>query len=933
MVGLAPILFALLLGLPIFAYILVQIFFVALNDHKKPAKNLPPGSMGWPLFGETLGFLKPHCSNTLGSFLQQHCSSYGKVFKSNLFGSPTIVSCDLELNAFILQNEEKLFQASYPKPIHGILGKHSLLTVTGELHRKLRNIGVSFIATSKSSPDFLYWVQKLSISMMESWNGCEQVFFYKQTKAFTLRLMVNHLLSVKPDEPLASRILQDFETYMTGFVSLPLNILGTAYARAVKARARLSFSVKEIMTERRKGKASGQLRGGEEDFLDVILSKQSLTDEEIVSIVLDIMLGGYETTATLMSLIVYFLGHAPIAFHKLKEEHQTIRENKKDGELLNWEDYKKMDFTDYVIYEGMRCGNVVKFVHRKALVDVKFKEFLIPSGWKVLPIFTGAHMDPDLHENPTEFDPWRWINNFKEMSKKVTVFGGGSRLCPGAELAKVVISFFLHHLILSYRWKTKSDDCPLAYPYVQFRRAHENPANNLPLGSMGWPLLGETLGFLKPHSSNSVGTFLQQHCSRYGKVFKSHLFGSPTIVSCDLELNMFILQNEDKLFQASYPKSIHGIVGKHSLLTVSGNLHRKLRSIAVSFISVSKSSPDFLDLVQKLSISMMESWNGCKQVSFFEQAKAFSLGLMVKNLLSVKPEEPLASRILEDFETFMTGFVSLPFNIHGTAYAKAVKARARLSSTVREIMEERRKGNISSNGGLLREREEEDFLDVILSKQNLTDEEIVSIVLDIMLGGYETTATLMSLIVYFLGHAPLAFHKLKEEHQTIRENKRDGEFLTWEDYKKMNFTNYVIYEAMRCGNVVKFVHRKALVDIKFEDCGAEFVIPSGWKVLPIFTGAHLDPDLHEYATEFDPWRWTDNYKEMNKKIIAFGGGVKLCPGSEVAKVVIAFLLHHLVLSYRWKTKPDECPLAYPYVQFRRGLLLEIEPAAAAYQIH
>lgn len=32
----------------------------------------------------------------------------------------------------------------------------------------------------------------------------------------------------------------------------------------------------------------------------------------------------------------------------MQEEHQTIRENKKDGELLNWEDYKKMDFTDYV---------------------------------------------------------------------------------------------------------------------------------------------------------------------------------------------------------------------------------------------------------------------------------------------------------------------------------------------------------------------------------------------------------------------------------------------------------------------------------------------------------------------------------------------------------------------------------------------------------
>lgn len=36
----------------------------------------------------------------------------------------------------------------------------------------------------------------------------------------------------------------------------------------------------------------------------------------------------------------------------------------------------------------------------------------------------------------------------------------------------------------------------------------------IPKGTFGWPLLGETLSFLKPHPSNSIGTFLQQHCSR-----------------------------------------------------------------------------------------------------------------------------------------------------------------------------------------------------------------------------------------------------------------------------------------------------------------------------------------------------------------------------------------------------------------------------------
>lgn len=71
------------------------------------------------------------------------------------------------------------------------------------------------------------------------------------------------------------------------------------------------------MEERRKRKIV-ELGEGEVDFLDAILSKQSLNDDEIVSIVLDIMLGGYETTSTLMALIVYFLHHSPIAFAKLK---------------------------------------------------------------------------------------------------------------------------------------------------------------------------------------------------------------------------------------------------------------------------------------------------------------------------------------------------------------------------------------------------------------------------------------------------------------------------------------------------------------------------------------------------------------------------------------------------------------------------------------
>ncbi|XP_042500165.1 cytochrome P450 724B1 [Macadamia integrifolia] len=428
---------------------------------------------------------------------------------------------------------------------------------------------------------------------------------------------------------------------------------------------------------------------------------------------------------------------------------------------------------------------------------------------------------------------------------------------------------------------------------------------------MGWPLLGETLAFLKPHKSNTLGSFLQEHCSRYGRVFKSHLFGSPTIVSCDHELNMFILQNEEKLFQSSYPKPIHEILGEQCLLVVVGDIHKKLRSFALSFTNICKSKLEYLDGIDEQATSMMESWKERNEVMFCKEANKFTFNLMVKQILSLEPEDPLTSKILEDFLTFMKGLVSLPLHVPGTSYAKAVKARGRISSTVRAIMEERRKWDVGLAKG--------DFLDVLLSSRDLTDKGKVNIVLDLLLAGYETTSTLLALTVYFLAHSKEALKQLKEEHHGIRKEKQKGEALSWEDYKKMKFTQNVINEALRCGNIVKFVHRKALKDVNFK----EYFIPSGWKVLPVFTAVHLNPSLHEDALEFNPWRWTG--QGTDKNVLPFGGGVRLCPGAELGKLEVALFLHHLVLNYRWKTKGEDHPIAYPYVEFKRGLLLEIEP--------
>ncbi|CAI9758560.1 unnamed protein product [Fraxinus pennsylvanica] len=454
-----PVYLALFFGL---SYSL-KLLWISIFKQKSTDLQLPKGNMGWPLVGETLAFLKPHKSNSISNFIQEHCSRYGKVFKSHLFGTPTIVSCDLELNIFILQNEERNKVSSIGFGVHDILGKLSMMLISGELHKKLRSVAISFINVSKSSHEFLHYVEKLSVSLIGSWKEEKRILFFKEAKEFTLYLMLKNLLNMEPEDPLAVRIFEDFLTFMKGFVSLPLYIPGTAYAKAIKARTRISSTLMEVIKERKKIGA-GQVNG---DFLDEILTKECLNDEERVSVLLDLLLAGYETTSGLMALVVYFLAQAPFALQQLKEEHQTIRKRKKDGEALNWEDYKEMEFTSYVINEALRCGNLVKFVHRKAVKDVEFKGYLIPAGWQVLPIFSATHLDPTLHHNPFEFNPQRWTD--PATSKKVTPFGGGLRHCPGTELGKLETAFFLHHFVHNFRWKAKEEDYPMSCPYMEFK--------------------------------------------------------------------------------------------------------------------------------------------------------------------------------------------------------------------------------------------------------------------------------------------------------------------------------------------------------------------------------------------------------------------------------------------------------------------------------
>ncbi|KAJ6378778.1 hypothetical protein OIU78_028911 [Salix suchowensis] len=399
--------------------ILSLLLLFILMQRKQTRFNLPPGNMGWPFLGETFGYLKPYSATSIGEFMEEHISRYGKIYKSSLFGEPTIVSADAGLNRFILQNEGRLFECSYPKSIGGILGKWSMLVLVGDMHRDMRIISLNFLSHARLRTHLLKEVESQTLLVLSSWKENCAFSAQDEAKKFTFNLMAKHIMSLDPGKPETEQLKKEYVTFMKGVVSAPLNLPGTPYRKALKSRSIILKFIEQKMEGR--------------------IAK---------------------------TLAIYFLQACPGSIQQLKEEHiQISRAKKLAGETeLNWDDYRKMEFTQCVISETLRLGNVVRFLHRKALKDVRYK---------------AVHLDSTLFDQPQHFNPWRWqqCNNARgdSASSSATTssnyfmpFGGGPRLCAGSELAKLEMAVFIHHLVLNFHWELADSDQAFAFPFVDF---------------------------------------------------------------------------------------------------------------------------------------------------------------------------------------------------------------------------------------------------------------------------------------------------------------------------------------------------------------------------------------------------------------------------------------------------------------------------------
>ncbi|KAJ0967837.1 hypothetical protein J5N97_024754 [Dioscorea zingiberensis] len=387
-------------------------------------------------------------------------------------------------------------------------------------------------------------------------------------------------------------------------------------------------------------------------------------------------------------------------------------------------------------------------------------------------------------------------------------------------------------------------------------KVHKIPLR-LPPGGNGWPLIGDGLKWYNSISSSHPPKYVEDQVKRYdkkqilfhpyGKIFSCSLFGRQAVVSADPVFNRFIMQNEGKLFQSSYPKSFRDLVGKNGVIVVQGEQQRKLHGIATNMLRLDKLNSNFLKGVQMVLLRTLDSFQVNQVLVLQDVCRKVAINLMVNQLLGVSNESEI-NEMAHLFSNFVDGCLSIPIKLPGFSYHTAMKARETIIRKIKKL--------IKTAGLQPRSAMENGVLGRLVEEENLSNDAIADFIINLLFAGNETTAKTMLFAVYFLTHCPKALEQLRYEHESVRRGNQK-KILEWEDYKAMSFTQCVIDETLRLGGIAIWLMREAKEDVEYQD----FIVPKGFFVVPFLSAVHLDENLYKGALDFNPWRWMD---EKNK---------------------------------------------------------------------
>ena len=400
---------------------------------------LPPGSLGLPVVGDTLNFLQD------SQFAKKRHEQYGPIFKTRLYGQPTVFVRGQEASLFILSNENQYFVASFPPSTKALLGPLSLSLQTGANHINRRKLMYQAFQP-RALVGYIGAMENITQRYLEKWEKMETMTWYPELRNYTFDVAGKLLVGIKNGSETA--LGHNFETWCKGLFSIPLDVPWTLFGKAKKCRKLMLAELEKIIRDRQQGTPSGN------DALSLLISARdeegnSLSLEELKDQVLLLLFAGHETLTSAIASFCLLLAQNPDVMAKVRAEQQQFPAT----EPLTLEQLKQMTYLEQVLREVLRLVPPVGGAYRQVINACEFGGYEIPKGWTVLYEINQTHQDSQLYPEPDRFDPDRFSSERVAKPFSYVPFGGGLRECLGKEFARLEMKLFAAKIVREFEWE------------------------------------------------------------------------------------------------------------------------------------------------------------------------------------------------------------------------------------------------------------------------------------------------------------------------------------------------------------------------------------------------------------------------------------------------------------------------------------------------
>ncbi|CAM0908051.1 unnamed protein product [Alopecurus aequalis] len=279
---------------------------------------LPPGSMGFPVIGETFQFFKANSSLDIPDYFKLRMRRYGNVFKTSLFGQPAVFSCDAEVSRYILKEEGHLFELGYPVALRKIFGEKGIDAFNGATHKFIRRICFTLFGLQNLKEVLLPELERAIRDCLMTWAAKPSVEVHGSAPDILFGLVTKKFLSFEATK--SAELRKSIDVLSKGLLSFPIYFPGTAFYRSMQAWKNVRKTIRDTLAER-----LGTPDKKHGDLLDMIVEHlhcdEPLINEDVaVDVVSALLFASIYTLSATMGMAFKSLHDNPEVVQALKDE-------------------------------------------------------------------------------------------------------------------------------------------------------------------------------------------------------------------------------------------------------------------------------------------------------------------------------------------------------------------------------------------------------------------------------------------------------------------------------------------------------------------------------------------------------------------------------------------------------------------------------------